>query len=291
MSNLSCIQAFQAWRASTADRIEAISAEIPEIDPENHWDLIEDVKGCLSTQAANSAGPDDAAQIEAMEEAEEWVTKNLSHQASPQVDVAMALWLLGEHYEQALGRVKGPADTQAKQNEAPVEAMVQTVMAHTAEITESQALQLVTGKTEKAGGVDPTRQISASKGNGRTLRLRVGNIPLELFRPNESGDRYDGTVDIALTRDYASRPANNAPAVIAVVSPKTGSLNIIDGGHRISAARLRGDATLKTLAYLPTLDVAKATKTDKPVAETGPREQSAAVLAALSRGRPYPLFG
>ncbi len=106
MSNLACIQAFQAWRASAAARIEAISTDIPEIAPENHWDLIEDMKGRLGTQAANDAGPDEEARLEAMEEAEDWVTKNLSHQASPQVDVAMALWLLGDHYEQALVRAQ-----------------------------------------------------------------------------------------------------------------------------------------------------------------------------------------
>ena len=180
---------------------------------------------------------------------------------------------------QSPGRVEGPAGTQAKQDEDPVEAMVQAVMAHTAEITESQALQLVAGKTEKAGGVDPARQISASKGNPRTLR--VGNIPLELFRPNENGDRYDSTVDIALARDYASRPANNAPAVIAVVSRKTGSLNINDGGHRISAARLRGDATLNALVYLPTQDTPKAAKLEKPETEAGSNVQTADLQSVL----------
>ena len=113
MSNLDCIQNFQLWRSSAAARIESISIDFPEINLENHWDLIEDMKGRLGTKAANDAGPDDAAQIAAMEEAEDWVTKNLSHQASPQVDVAMALWLLGDDYAQAL--VSKPKQPMIKQ--------------------------------------------------------------------------------------------------------------------------------------------------------------------------------
>ncbi len=113
MSNLNCIQDFQLWRSATAAKIEFLSIDFPEIDPENHWDLIEDMKGRLGTKAANDAGPDEEAQIQAMEEAEDWVTKNLSHQASPQVDVAMALWLLGDDYAQAL--VSNPKQPTNKQ--------------------------------------------------------------------------------------------------------------------------------------------------------------------------------
>jgi hypothetical protein len=113
MSNLDCIQAFQLWRSGTAAKIEAICIDFPNINPETHWELIEDMKGCLGSAAANEAGSDENTQIKAIEEAEDWVTNNLSHQCSPQVDVAMALWLLGDDYEKALvGNTKQPVNKQ-----------------------------------------------------------------------------------------------------------------------------------------------------------------------------------
>ena len=111
-------------------------------------------------------------------------------------------------------------------------------------ITPDEARSMVAGKTEKPGGVDPVRQIDASEGNGK--RLLYGEIPLSEIRANEDGVRYDGTVDEARMQDYAARDSE-APPVILVRSAKTGSLNVLDGGHRVSAARLRGDKTIRAI--------------------------------------------
>jgi hypothetical protein len=113
------------------------------------------------------------------------------------------------------------------------------------EITPDEARALVAGRTEKPGGVDPVQQIDAGEGNGK--RLMYGAVPLSKVRANESGERYDGTVDLARAKDYASRDANSAPPVILVRSKKTGELNVLDGGHRVSAARLRGDESIPAI--------------------------------------------
>lgn len=100
------------------------------------------------------------------------------------------------------------------------------------------ALKMVSGKTEKRGGTNPSAFIRAAQGNGSTLRF--GNVLLSKVRKNEAGTRYDGTVDKKLARNYAGR-STSAPPVILTAGRKTNKLNVIDGGHRVSAARLRGD--------------------------------------------------
>ena len=115
-------------------------------------------------------------------------------------------------------------------------------------ISHDDARALVAGKTEKVGGVDPLKMIDAGEGNKKQYRL--GNMPLSMFRENESGDRYDGTVDAKRAAEYAQRPANEMPPVIALVSKDGTRLNVLDGGHRISAARMRGDSTIPTLISL-----------------------------------------
>ncbi len=120
----------------------------------------------------------------------------------------------------------------------------------TTPISYEDAKSLVAGKTEKPGGTDPVRQIDAGEGNKASYR--IGNVPISMFKENESGNRYDGTVNESLATDYSKRDASGAPPVIAVLSPKTGKLNILDGGHRITAARMRGDETISTLISFKT---------------------------------------
>ena len=112
------------------------------------------------------------------------------------------------------------------------------------------AMSLVDGYTGKPNGVNPARMLSLSLDNGKQYRL--GNIPLSWFRANESGDRYDGTVDLARALDYSKLDPSEAPPVLALLG-RSGMLNINDGGHRISAARLRGDLTIKALLVLPAI--------------------------------------
>jgi hypothetical protein len=97
--------------------------------------------------------------------------------------------------------------------------------------------------------VNPALQVDAARDPRR--QYRIGDVPLSLFRENEADDRYDGTVDLERAKDYASREGNNVPPVVAALSPRSGHLNIIDGGHRISAARMRGDAGIPAVVALP----------------------------------------
>jgi hypothetical protein len=115
-------------------------------------------------------------------------------------------------------------------------------------VTNEEALAMVRGKTEKPGGTDPTRLLGAGIKNGREYTLE--HVPLSAVRPNEAGDLYDGTVGRALAESYAKRPAvgKDVPPVILLSGPRTkGVLNVMDGGHRVTAARMRGDETILAL--------------------------------------------
>ena len=88
------------------------------------------------------------------------------------------------------------------------------------------ALGLVSGKTEKPGGVDPSSWFKAdSPGTGYAF----GALPLAAFAPNEASDRYDGTVEPIRALRYAAM-SSKAPPVVAAVSRDGSCLRIIDGG-------------------------------------------------------------
>ncbi len=156
----------------------------------------------------------------------------------------------------------------------------------TSPVSYDEAISLVAGKTEKPGGVDPAKQIKAAEGNRSEYRL--GDVPLSMFAKNEDGARYDGTVDIDRAVEYAGRPAEDAPPIIAVLSKKTGLLNVLDGGHRISAARLRGDDSISALVSLkpesaaPAAADATATPTSWTVTD---KETGKVVIAETSDQR------
>ena len=114
-------------------------------------------------------------------------------------------------------------------------------------VSDEVAMAMVDGYTDKPGGVNPGRMLGLSLDNGRTYRL--GNVPLDWFRANENGDRYDGTVDIERAVAYSKLDPTEAPPVLALLG-RAGMLLINDGGHRISGARLRGDITIRALIPL-----------------------------------------
>jgi len=67
-------------------------------------------------------------------------------------------------------------------------------------------------------------------------------MPLDWIRPNELGERYDGTVDADRMRRYAQLEIDTP--VYLSYGPKLQRLgrphaNVMDGGHRVSAARLK----------------------------------------------------
>lgn len=79
----------------------------------------------------------------------------------------------------------------------------------------------------------------------------VLDIPLDWIRANEAGDRYDGTVNPELASAYAQVPRIDTP-VWLLFGPRLlrqGHLTatVMDGGHRTSAARQRGDTTLPAI--------------------------------------------
>ncbi|MGQ0595775.1 hypothetical protein [Aquabacterium sp.] len=120
-------------------------------------------------------------------------------------------------------------------------------------ISVDDARALIAGKTEKPGGTDPVRLLGASAGNGK--EFRIGDIPLDMIADNEAGGLYDSTVDLERAQEYASRSAGAVPPVIVLVPRKGGKLRVHDGGHRISAARMRGDKTIRAIVAVPTAPV------------------------------------
>jgi hypothetical protein len=123
------------------------------------------------------------------------------------------------------------------------------ILACTEPIDPLTARRLVAGKTEKPGGSDPGERIAGLVALGRTLR--IGHVPLELIRENEAGDRYDGTVNLDRAMGYKARPGAEAPPILGGASARScWRINVLDGGHRTTAARLRGDQTLYTIVAI-----------------------------------------
>jgi hypothetical protein len=171
-------------------------------------------------------------------------------------DLTTSLHELGHFYLEVLADLASQPNAPA-QVQADMQALLdwfgfkggsaesQHILAASKPVSTEDALALVAGKTEKLGGVDPAKMLAAGEGNGKQYRL--GEIPLDLFIENEEGDLYDGTVDPERAKDYAARDPIGAPPVIASQGRKDGKLRIHDGGHRITAARLRGDKTITAL--------------------------------------------
>lgn len=75
-------------------------------------------------------------------------------------------------------------------------------------------------------------------------------VPLNWINENEAGDRYDGTVDRDRMIRYAKLDINTP--VYLLFGARTERLgrthaNVMDGGHRVSAARCRGDTAIKAI--------------------------------------------
>ena len=169
----------------------------------------------------------------------------------------------GNQVKSALGNVEfdsGSADIRfSRASATPLQATVdrrvvitsvpKAVFEQLQEIDWRDAIALVAGKTEKPGGVDPVRQFGTELEAMQRLVL-FGRVPLSAFVENEEGDLYDGTVNRERAEAYAKRPPEDVPPVIAVLGRLSGKLNILDGGHRLTAARMRGDATVPVILKL-----------------------------------------
>lgn len=123
-------------------------------------------------------------------------------------------------------------------------AVAQRVIEAGRPISLEEAHGMVRGCTDKPGGIDPTMLYATGPSDGRTLVL--ARIPLELVRRNEAEDRYDGTVDMARAQRYAAMDGT-PPPVILKQSTREGDLLVLDGGHRVTSSRLRGDSHILAL--------------------------------------------
>ncbi|WP_432262807.1 hypothetical protein [Cupriavidus sp. TMH.W2] len=153
-------------------------------------------------------------------------------------------------------------------------------------LSEAQALAMVAGKTGKPHGVDPALHFDARFAEAK--RNLYGLVPPSAFVANDAGERYDGTVDLARAHAYAAQPAGDVPPVIAVIGRRSGMLHIIDGGHRLSAARLRGDAQVPVIVRVPAsaelVFEAELTEPAAPAAQAAPpvAPTADAIRAALA---------
>lgn len=114
------------------------------------------------------------------------------------------------------------------------------------QITRSQAIALVCGRTGKPGGVNPTRFLELDSAD--TIYL-LGELPVAAFIANEAGARYDGTVDLQRAQSYAAQ-TTAAPPVIAGFGRRDFMLRIHDGGHRLTAARLNQALLIPAIVHV-----------------------------------------
>lgn len=94
--------------------------------------------------------------------------------------------------------------------------------------------------SEKPGSHDPAKFIKD------TDRFKVGKVALSDISKSESGAAYDSTVNMDRAKDYASRQGSFPPILIGE-KRVSGLHNVHDGGHRTTAARLRGDTHIAAL--------------------------------------------
>lgn len=80
------------------------------------------------------------------------------------------------------------------------------------------------------------------------------DLPLRMIRPNERGDSYDGTSDMdrvhAYTKTQITTPIFVGYNAFGARRQKEEGFKggyVADGGHRVSAARLRGDTYIRAL--------------------------------------------
>ncbi len=101
--------------------------------------------------------------------------------------------------------------------------------------------------SEKPGSHDPSKFIKD------TDRFKFGKVALADIAKSESGVAYDSTVNMERARDYASRQGSFPPILIGE-KRESGLHNVHDGGHRTTAARLRGDTHIAALVKIRSSD-------------------------------------
>ncbi|HEP6431526.1 TPA: hypothetical protein VDB83_005858 [Burkholderia cenocepacia] len=113
--------------------------------------------------------------------------------------------------------------------------------------------------------------------NGRDWVLI--NLPLDWVAPNAAAERYDSTVDVHRARTYAASVGQFAP-IHLLYGARLQRRNVLtaavmDGGHRVSAARMRGDTRILALLeqrHMEQLLEARAALLQDPMAVPRPTE-------------------
>jgi hypothetical protein len=98
-------------------------------------------------------------------------------------------------------------------------------------------------------------------------------LPLSWVRPNEDGDLYDGTVNRDRARRYARLDITTPVHLLfGERGARRGLMcaNVSDGGHRVSAARMRGDTHL--LALMPASDLTRLIRARETSAQAEPED-------------------
>jgi hypothetical protein len=95
----------------------------------------------------------------------------------------------------------------------------------------------------------------------------IVDMPLSWIQANEAGDLYDGTVNLDRARAYAKVAAIDAPVYLAfgprAVRFGRSEAAVMDGGHRTSAARMRGDQSLRAIMRQQDFDHLVKTRTER----------------------------
>ena len=76
------------------------------------------------------------------------------------------------------------------------------------------------------------------------------HVPLSKVRSNEAGDMYDGTADPKRVAEYAGKKIDTPVHLLYGERAERKGVKhayVMDGGHRVSAARKRGDASIRAI--------------------------------------------
>lgn len=76
------------------------------------------------------------------------------------------------------------------------------------------------------------------------------HVPLDKVRPNEAGGLYDGTADPKRVAEYAAKKIDTPVHLLYGERAERKGIKhaaVMDGGHRVSAARKRGDQSIRAI--------------------------------------------
>jgi hypothetical protein len=117
------------------------------------------------------------------------------------------------------------------------------------EITWKEAAALVSGKTEKPGGIDPVQMLK-----DLNYRYYLANIPvLSLGDPEGefSLEEWASFGSKKRVEEYAKRKTKAPPIIVRMYHDTTDFLSLVDGGHRVGAAFKKGRKFINAIIITP----------------------------------------